>query len=130
MKNKYLIIASILMILVGFLRGFGGLLLILHGNNVNAGNAISASQTQSHLLGIGLIIVFILFITSAYLLLRQKIKIGWILSWIAIVVFLLGGVINGIVLFGAPKIQGQIFNLTASILIAFNLIQSKLKKTK
>lgn len=126
--NRYFIIASILMIFIGLVRGIGGFLLILHGNSVDAGPRITASECQTLLLGIGLIIVFILFLTSAFLLIIQKSKIGWILSWIAIAIFLLGGIINGFVLFGKPNIQGQIINVLASVLIGINLILGKVSK--
>jgi len=125
MKKTYLVIASILMIIVGIFRGIGGLLLIIHGNNVNTGLEISASSNQTTILGIVLIIVLILFLLSGFFLLKDQSKTSWNLSWIAIIFFILGGLLNGFILFGAPKIQGQIINIIVSILIGTNLILGK-----
>jgi hypothetical protein len=130
MKNRYLITASIIMIFVGILRGIGGILLILNGNNVNAGQAISASKSEAQLLGIGLIVVFLLFLVAAFLIFNRKNRIGLIISWIAVAAFLSGGIINGFVLFSKPIVQGQIFNLIAALIIAVNLILGKVSINK
>ena len=125
MKKVHLLIASFLMIMVAILRGAGGFLLILRGNTINTGHAISASNNQALKVGIGLIIVLILFGISAFLLLRNQSKIGWILSWIATIIFIVGGLINGFILFDKPKFQGQFINIIFGILIGINLILGK-----
>ena len=125
MKKTWLIVASILMILVGIFRGTGGFLLILRGNRVNTGLEISASGNQIIFAGTGLIIVMILFLISAYFLLKDQIKTGWNTGWIAIIFFILDGLLNGYLLFGAPRFQGQLINLIAAILIGTSLILGK-----
>ncbi len=124
-KKKFLIIAAILMIIVGLLRGLGGLLLIINGNNLQVEPPISASDLVSKLCGLGLIFVTLLFVYSSFLLLKYKNKKGWTLGWIAIIIFIAGGIINGYLLFGNPFVQDQIINVTASILIGINLLLGK-----
>ena len=124
-KNIYIVIASILMILTGILRGSGGVLLILKGNTVPVEPPIIASNLISKLCGIGLIIVCFLFVYSAYLLLNRKYIKGFKLSWIAIGLFLIGGIVNGYLLFKNPFVQDQIINFSASILIGILLLIGK-----
>lgn len=125
MKNRYLIIASVFMIIVGLFRGIGGLLLILNGKGVTDDPSDLLPVRMFSLVAIGLIIVFIFFAVAAYLTLSRKDNVGWVLSWIAIVIFLLDGVINGFILFGKPRFQGQLINIIASLLIAIPLILAK-----
>jgi hypothetical protein len=118
------------MIIVGLIRGIGGYLMIHGGNKVIEDPADILPTRLFTLMGTGLIIVFIIFSIAAYLNLSQKNKIGWILSWIAIVAFLIDGVFNGFILFGKPKFQGQLINIIASLLIAIPLILSKITINK
>lgn len=129
-KNIFIIIASILMILIGVLRGFGGLLLALKGNSIPVEPRIIASNLISNLCGIGLIIVCLLFVYSAYLLLTRKYSQGFRLSWIAIGLFLIGGIVNGYLLFKNPFVQDQIINFSASILIGIFLLIGKKRLKK
>ncbi len=122
MKKTWLVIASILMILVGILRGYGGFLLIIRGKMLTTGLEISASGNQTIIAGSGLIIVLILFLISAFFLLKDQSKTGWNTGWFAITFFILDGLLNGYLLFGAPRIQGQLINVIAGILIGISLI--------
>src|SRR5690606_28407080 len=96
----FIVIASVIMILVGLLRGIGGILLLINGNNIDVAPPVSANSLVSRLCGIGLLIVFLTFSISAFYLLKYKCKNGWMLAWIGIAIFLLGGLINGYLLFG------------------------------
>jgi hypothetical protein len=110
------------MILVGIFRGTGGFLLIIQGKMVNTGLEISASGNQTVIAGTGLIIVLILFLISAFFLLKDQSKTGWNTGWIAITFFILDGLLNGYLLFGAPRMQGQLINVIVGILIGISLI--------
>jgi len=70
-------------------------------------------------------LVFILFLFAATLLLRRKSAKGFSWSWIAIILFLAGGLVNGYLLFDNPFVQDQIINFSASILIAILLLIGK-----
>ena len=72
MKRKVLlIIASILMIVIGVLRGFGGMALLLKGNNLETNSPIIAGELQIKLVSSGLLLVCILLIYSAINLLMR-----------------------------------------------------------
>ncbi len=126
MKGKvYFIIASVLMALVGLLRGTGGILLLLQGNKVAVEPPIASSDIVAKLCGVGLIVVMLILLYAAYTLSKKRSYFSWKLSWIGIVIFLLGGLINGFLMFGNPFVQDQIINFSASILIALFLILGK-----
>lgn len=124
-RKVFLIIAAVLMALAGILRGIGGIILIMQGNKVGVEPPIISADMVARLCGIGLVIVMSLFLYAAYLLVKHKSYSGWKLSWIAIAVFLAGGIINGYLMFGNPFVQDQIINFSASILIALSLILGK-----
>ncbi len=126
MKGKmHFIIASILMVLVGLLRGTGGVFLLLQGNKVAVDPPIASSDFIARLCGVGLIAVMLIFVYAAYTLVKHRSYTAWKLCWIGIVIFLLGGLINGFLMFGNPFVQDQIINFSASFLIALFLILGK-----
>ena len=126
MKRKVLlIIASILMIVIGVLRGFGGMALLLKGNNLETNSPIIAGELQIKLVSSGLLLVCILLIYSAINLLRKYSRKSWNLCFIAMLLFLLGGVLNGFLLFGQPIDQGQIINIGAVLIISIFLFTGK-----
>jgi hypothetical protein len=118
------------MIIVGLIRGIGGFLLIHNGNSVIEGPSHLLPVRMFTLMGIGLIIVLIFFAAAAFFILSKKSKTGWVLSWVAIAIFLLDGIINGYILFGGPKFQGQLINIIASLLIIIPLILAKVPLRK
>lgn len=124
-RSVWFVLAAALMFLVGILRGIGGVFLLLHGNKVAVDPPVQASNTVALLCGAGLIMVLILFAVSAYLLLQRNWPKGWNLSWIAMLIFLAGGILNGYLLFGNPFVQDQIINFTACILISVFLLVGK-----
>lgn len=109
MKGKYLqTVGSILALLVGIARGFGGFTLIYtHADGLETG------------VGVGLVIVGLWLILTAIALLvntrrqdifRRALTAGVIAFWI-------DGIINGFLLYGAPQVSGQIINAAVSIII-------------
>ena len=133
-KRYWLIIATIIMILVGILRAFGGIALLTKGNQLDTGIPIIASKTQIYIVAIGLLIIGALFVFAAIKLLRNYSKTNWNVCWIVLLLFILGGLLNGFLLFGQPLDQGQKINLVAVILIGLLLFLGKpalkLKKLK
>jgi hypothetical protein len=129
----WLYIAAFLMTLLGLLRGIGGIVLLLQGSKADLGQPVTGSPAQLMVAGLGLVLVLLLFIVSSFFLVftPQK-KKGRVLGWIAIVVFLAGGIINSYLLFGQPPLPGhlsdQIFNFSTSIVIVFFLLIGRRRK--
>lgn len=65
------------------------------------------------------------FLCSAYMLLRHRNYFGWKLSWLSIGIFLVGGIVNGYLMFDNPFVQDQIINFSTSILVGLSLILGK-----
>ena len=124
MKNKknYLYIAASLMFIIAILRGLGGLLL-LKGADTLAGEKIDL--WKSTVGGVDLLIVALLLILSSCLLIFKRNKTAWILSWVSLCLFIIGGIVNGFLLFGKPQIDGQIVNWSISILAGVFLALGK-----
>lgn len=125
MKRYFLYLAADLMIFVGIFRGIGGVSLLLKGTSVKSNVSISATGSQTLLVGIGLVVVLLFMIAAGVLLMKRRSYKWWIVSWIATAFFLIDGVINGFILFGAPSFQGQIINLVAAMLIFISLVIGK-----
>ena len=122
MKSRvFIIIAAVLMLLAGVLRGTGGVLLLLNGNNIDVDPPITASSTVARICGLDLIFIYNNFLTSAVHLFKNK-KIGWVLSWFGLIYFIIGGLVNGYLLFNTPFVQDQIINYSASAVIAAFLV--------
>lgn len=124
MKNKknYLYIAASLMFIIAILRGLGGLLL-LKGADTLAGENIDSWKASVG--GVDLLIVALLLIISSCLLIFKRNKTAWILSWVSLCLFIIGGIVNGFLLFGKPQIDGQIVNWSISILAGVFLALGK-----
>ena len=133
MKRKIFIwIASFLMVLIGILRGLGGISLFLKGNKLATNQPIVASSIQIQLVAIGLVIVCILLISSGMLLLLRNNKRSLKFCVGGLILFLLGGLMNGFLLFGRPVDQGQLINIITVIIIGGLLLlgKSALSKNK
>jgi len=124
MKKKILlIIASILMIVIGLLRGFGGIALFIKGSGLKTNIPIIANNLQIKLVSSGLLLVCVLLIYSAVNQLRKYSLKSWNLCFLALLLFLLGGVLNGFLLFGHPIDKGQVINIVAVLIVsAFMLV--------
>jgi len=116
------------MTLIGLLRGLGGLLSLTKGIEAVVSTNIETWKTT--VASSGLLIVALLLIVSACLLFVKRNKTAWILSWISIGLFIIGGLVNGFLLFGKPQIDGQIINWSVSILTVLLLLfgEKSLKK--
>ena len=126
MKNRYQVaISSLLMIFIGLFRSIGGISLLLGGDQFDTKVPILASAGQLNGVGIGLLTVGILLIVSAAYFWRRLTRRSWILCWIALIIFLLDGLVDGFILFGQPLAQGQIINLSAAIIIGILLYHNR-----
>jgi hypothetical protein len=118
MKRKFwLYIASVLLIILGLLRGIGGFFLLVYGKNTQLDQPITASATQIRLVGLALILVFFLAILSSLLVIAYRSRVGWVLSWISLILFVAVGIVSGYVMFAHPLIQDQVINFSLAILI-------------
>lgn len=126
MKKKYwLFVAAILMILIGILRGSGGMALLIRGRQLETTVPIIASDGALIIVAIGLLIVALLLILTAINLMKNKSTTSWHLSWIVLIFFFLDGLLNGYLLFGQPLDQGQRINIIAVILVGILLFLGK-----
>lgn len=125
MKKYALTIASFLMIIVGLLRGMGGLALLSDGKNLDLGYPVTASPAAIDVAAYSLLVVCFLLILSGLALTIRRIRATWILSWVSTVLFLIGGAVNGFLLFGHPLGSGQLINLAISCVIGACLFIGK-----
>ncbi len=126
MREKYwLIITAFIMTLIGILRAIGGIALLTKGNHLDTVIPIIASDMQVYAVSVGLLIIGVLLVWASFNLIRKYSKKSWNICWIVLLLFLLGGLINGYVLFGKPLDQGQKINLTAAILAGLFLFLGK-----
>ena len=65
MKKYWLSFASVLMIVVGLLRGMGGVTLLTQGDKVNLGLPVTASPAELKIAAYSLIAVCLLLVISA-----------------------------------------------------------------
>ena len=125
MKKYWLAIAALIMTLIGLLRAVGGIALIMKGKQLDTGTPIMASETQILLASAGLLIVGFFLIYAGINLLRKPAPLSWSISWLALILFFIGGLLNGYLLFGQPLDQGQKINLIALILAGLFLFLGK-----
>jgi hypothetical protein len=105
MRRKIcLYVAGSLMILVGLLRGLGGLLSLTNGIETVSENTVTWKTTVT---GSGLLLVALLLIVSTCLLFIKRNKMAWMVSWISICLFIIGGLVNGFLLFGKITLKND-----------------------
>jgi hypothetical protein len=126
MNRKYWLIGSaILMILIGIMRAGGGIALLMKGNQLDTDVPIIATNIQITMVGIGLLIIGLLFVVAAINLIKKYSYNSWVLCWIVLVLFFLGGLLNGFLLFGHALDQGQKINIVAILLTGIPLFLGK-----
>lgn len=125
MKKQALTIASFLMIIVGLLRGMGGLALLTDRENLDLGLPLTASSGEMDAAAYSLLAVCFLLVFSGLSLTIRRVRVTWILSWVSIFLFLVGGAVNGFLLFGHPLASGQWLNLGICCLIGICLLAGK-----
>ena len=107
-------LGAILMLLLGLARGIGGLLLLTRGAGADAkiragGTGVAATAAALMLLGAALAV------TGAGVL--QRGRLAWVMGCVLTVAFVLGGIVNGIVLYGRPQAGGSLANVVVAAVI-------------
>ena len=111
------IVAALLLLLLGLARGAGGLALL--SRSEAALSVTNASVHATTWVALGLLGVAILALSSSIWLLLGR-PGGRAMSVLTLVLFVAGGAVNGLVLFGAPKPQGILLNFVyAAVVILF-----------
>ena len=125
MKKYWLTFASVLMIVVGLLRGMGGVTLLTHGDKLELGLPITASPDELKIAAYSLIAVCCLLVVSAICLTIRRYVANYAFCWISLLLFLIGGIVNGFLLFGDPLAGGQMLNFGICIIIGAFLVFGK-----
>jgi hypothetical protein len=107
-------VAASLTALVGLARTSGGLALLVRGGatdaRIQAGAPVAA-------VGLGLVLVGVMLMVASIGLARRS-RWGFMLAVAALVAFLIGGAVNGYLLYGRPGGSGTAINVVAAVLIA------------
>lgn len=111
--GTYARIAAVLLALVGLARGAGGVFMLLGG--VATAGAGSRADAPTGLIGGGLILVGALCLTAAALNFKRHPAGRWV-GGAALVTFVAGGLVNGQLLYGRPRIGGVAGNLAYALL--------------
>lgn len=122
MKKFWLTCASVIMMVVGLIRGMDGINICIDGENVDLGTKIAASPEALTFVGICLIIVAILLIVAAIGLTLRRVIGMYVFSWISLGLFLVSGFINDFILFGYPFSIPQLIDWGITIAVALFLI--------
>lgn len=125
MKKYALTIASFLLVLTGLARGMGGLGLLSEGAQVDMTRPITGSPHDIKVAAYSLLFVCLLLIVSGISLTIRRTRANWIAGWVSMFIFLIGGVINGFLLFGHPLGHDQLMNVGICILTGFFLVWGK-----
>lgn len=125
MKKYWLSFASFLMIIVGLLRGVGGITLLTQGDKLDLGLPVTATPAELKIAAYSLIAVCCLLIISAICLTIRRLVSNYAFCWISLGLFLVGGLINGFLLFGHPLGSGQLINWGVSFVIGLCLVLGK-----
>lgn len=121
-KRGFLIAGGILMILLGLVRGAGGLMLVMRGSAVNP--AIHATGPVTAVLGAVLLLLGLgLIVAGGGMFARPK--RFWAPGIIFTMAFLIDGAINGTLLYGRPGAGGTFANALVAILILACLLAGR-----
>jgi hypothetical protein len=116
MSRRYLQVGGTLMILLGLARGAGGAALLARGSAADA--AIHAGKAAVFAVGLSLALLGVLLVVAGVGVIRRR-RIYWLVGAVATVAFVLGGLMNGTVLYGHPGGAGTAINvLGAAAIIA------------
>ena len=113
------------MIIIGLLRGVGGIVLFMNGNQLQIDAPIIATNFEINLIAVGLLLICVLLIIAAINLIITYSRKSWIYCWIVLILFLLDGLLNGYLLFGHPLDQGQRINFIAATVSGVLLLLGK-----
>jgi hypothetical protein len=122
MPTTFLRTAAALMLLLGAVRGFGGILLLFRGPDLDPD--ILAGPIAARVIGVGLIVVAALEIVASIGAFRRR-RAAWRLGIAATLLFVVDGLVNGAVLYGRPGDAGTTVNVVAAVLILGTLLAGR-----
>ena len=125
MKKYWLAFASVLMIVVGLIRGKWGVDLLIDGDKLALMDPITASAGTLKTAGIFLIIICVMLVSSGLILTVRRFVNIYIYCWISLGCFLVYGFINGFMLFGHPLAGTQFIDLGICIVTGLFLVLGK-----
>ena len=114
MARVFLISGGILMALLGLLRGAGGVALLARG--AAADERIHASGATVLAAGLTLVVLGLALVGAAVGVLRRN-RLAWLAGVLLTLAFVMGGVLNGMALYGKPGAGGTVANVAAAALI-------------
>ncbi len=121
-QQRFLLAAGALMVLLGLARGAGGVVLMTGGGaadpKIQAGKAAVVSAGASLLL-LGLLLV----VAGVGVMMRRR--TAWVLGALATIAFVMGGAVNGTVLYGKPAPMGTAINVVAAAAIIACLLAGR-----
>ena len=125
MKKYWLAFASVIMIVVGLIRGKIGVDLLIDSDNLSALEPVQGSPAELKIAGICLIIVCLLLISSGIILTIKRYVANYVYCWISLLVFLVYGFINSFLVFGMLFVPGQLIDLGISFVVGLFLVLGK-----
>lgn len=109
--RRYLQAGGALMILLGLIRGAGGAALLSRGAAADA--AIHAGKAAVFAVGLSLALLGMLLVVAGVGVIRRR-RLYWLVGAVATIAFVLGGLMNGTVLYGRPGGAGTALNVVAA----------------
>ncbi len=116
LKTVFRWIAALLLILLATARGAGGVFLIRGGARVAGAEA--RPDAPALLIGAGLLLAAFLCAAGGVLLVVRSRAARWV-AGVGLATFVLGGIVNGFLLYGRPRPAGLIGNAAyAAVVVA------------
>lgn len=114
MTRAFLTIGGVLMALLGLLRGAGGVMLLARG--AAADERIHASGATVLAAGLTLVVLGLALVGAAVGVVRRN-RLAWLAGVLLTMAFVMGGVLNGMALYGKPGAGGTMANVAAAAVI-------------
>lgn len=120
--QRFLQAAGVMMVLLGAARGAGGVVLVARGGAADpkiqaAGAAVVSAGASLLLLGA------LLVVAGVGTFMRRR--TAWVLGALATIAFVMGGAVNGTVLYGKPAVMGTAINVVAAAAIIACLLAGR-----
>ncbi len=120
--QRFLLAAGVMMVLLGAARGAGGVALVAKGGAADpkiqaAGAAVVSAGASLLLLGA------LLVVSGVGVIMRRR--TAWVLGALATIAFVMGGAVNGTVLYGKPSVTGTAINVVAAAAIIACLLAGR-----
>ena len=120
--RSFLLIGGVLMILLGLMRGAGGLALLLEGPAVDPN--IQATGSAVSIVGAILLLLAVVLVVAAAGVFRWN-RAFWLVGIIATVAMVIDVAINGYVLYGQVIVPRIVINAVMAVLILGSLFLGK-----